>query len=70
MALPSFTQHLAVLEQAGVVTSTKQGRTRTYRLAPTGLDELTVWLAEQRLVWTQRLDQFDEFVTKQQEQQQ
>ena len=70
MALPSFTQHLAVLERAGVLTSTKQGRTRTYRLAPTGLDDLTAWLAEQRLVWTQRLDQFDEFIINQQEQQQ
>lgn len=28
MALPSFTQHLGVLERAGLVTSTKQGRTR------------------------------------------
>ena len=69
MALPSFTQHLSVLEQAGVVTSAKRGRTRTFRLAPTGLDGLTAWLAEQRLVWEQRLDQFDEFVINQQEQQ-
>ena len=67
MALPSFTQHLSVLEGAGVVTSVKKGRTRTFRLSPTGLDELTTWLAEQRLVWEQRLDQFDEFVIKQQE---
>ena len=67
MALPSFTQHLAVLERAGIVTSTKQGRTRTFRLAPAGLDELTAWVAEQRLVWEQRLDQFDDFVIRQQE---
>ncbi len=67
MALPSFTQHLGVLERAGIVTSTKHGRTRTFRLAPTGLDGLTAWLAEQRLVWEQRLDQFDDFVINQQE---
>lgn len=67
MALPSFTQHLGVLERAGIVTSTKHGRTRTFSLAPSGLDGLTVWLAEQRLVWEQRLDQFDDFVINQQE---
>ena len=69
MALPSFTQHLSVLERAGVITSTKQGRTRTFRLLPSRLDELATWLAEQRLVWEQRLDQFDQFVINQQEQQ-
>lgn len=67
MALPSFTQHLAVLERAGIVTSAKHGRTRTFRLAPTGLDGLGAWLAGQRLVWEQRLDQFDDFVINQQE---
>lgn len=67
MALPSFTQHLAVLERAGIVTSAKHGRTRTFRLAPSGLDGLTAWLAEQQLVWEQRLDQFDAFVINQQE---
>lgn len=68
MALPSFTQHLSVLERAGVVESAKHGRTRTFRLSPTGLDGLTTWLAEQRVVWEQRLDQFDDFVINQQEQ--
>ena len=38
MALPSFTQHLDVLEQCGIVTSHKQGRVRTYRLTPEPLE--------------------------------
>ena len=45
MALPSFAQHLGVLERAGVVTSAKQGRTRTFQLAPDGLDRLKVCVA-------------------------
>lgn len=59
MALPSFTQHLTVLERAGLVTSTKEGRVRTYRLAPRGLELADGWLAEQRRLWEQRLDQLD-----------
>ncbi len=62
MALPSFTQHLAVLERAGLVTSTKQGRTRTYRLASAGLDAAEGWLADQRRTWERRLDQLDSFL--------
>lgn len=65
MALPSFTQHLAVLERAGLVASDKQGRIRTYRLAPTGLDAAEGWLAGQRRTWQQRLDQLDQFLIDQ-----
>jgi DNA-binding transcriptional ArsR family regulator len=62
MALPSFTQHLGVLEQAGLVTSTKIGRVRTYRLAPAALEAADGWLAEQRRQWEQRLDQLDDLL--------
>ena len=66
MSLPSFLQHLAVLERAGMVTSTKQGRTRVYQLAPAGLDAAQGWLAAQRRLWERRLDQLDQFLIKQQ----
>jgi DNA-binding transcriptional ArsR family regulator len=68
MALPSFTQHLSVLERAGLVTSDKQGRTRTYRLSPAGLGAADGWLADQRRQWERRLDQLDDFLIDQQEQ--
>lgn len=62
MALPSFTQHLSVLEEAGLVISDKRGRTRTYRLAPSGLEVVEGWLDDQRRLWTTRLDQLDRFL--------
>ena len=48
MTLPSLLQHLRVLEDAGVITSSKQGRVRTVSLRPGALDVLHVWLGEQR----------------------
>lgn len=48
MALPSLLQHLRILEDAGVVTSSKQGRVRTVTLRPGALDVLHLWLGEQR----------------------
>jgi DNA-binding transcriptional ArsR family regulator len=48
MALPSFMQHLSVLERAGVINSEKHGRVRTVSLQPGALDVLHVWLGEQR----------------------
>ncbi|MEC5199217.1 DNA-binding transcriptional ArsR family regulator [Arthrobacter sp. PL16] len=48
MALPSLMQHLRLLENAGLVTSQKQGRVRTVSLRPGALDVLHLWLGEQR----------------------
>jgi DNA-binding transcriptional ArsR family regulator len=62
MALPSFVQHLRVLEQSGVVKSTKTGRVRTYQLDARRLRAAESWLAEQRSLWERRLDQFDAYV--------
>lgn len=63
MALPSFMQHLGVLEEAGIVTSHKAGRTRTYQLAPAALGAATTWLTTNRNHWQRRLDQLDRFLT-------
>ena len=62
MALPSFLQHLDVLQKCGLVQSRKSGRVRTYELAPNTLKEAEDWLAAQRSLWERRLDQLDSFL--------
>ena len=62
MALPSFTQHLDVLEESGLVQSSKLGRTRTYRLAPQALRKAERWMEQQRGVWERRLGQLDRYL--------
>lgn len=62
MALPSFVQHLAVLERCGLVRSRKAGRVRTYRLAPAPLGAAGQWLDAQRAHWERRLDQLDAYL--------
>ena len=62
MQLPSFVQHLSVLEQSRLVTSKKRGRVRTYEIAPERLEVAEDWLAERRRSWEERLDRFDEYV--------
>jgi DNA-binding transcriptional ArsR family regulator len=62
MALPSFTQHLGLLEKAGLVKSRKSGRVRTYRLAPQPLRAAESWLSAQRSLWECRLDQLDAYL--------
>ena len=67
MALPSFSQHLDVLETCGLVRSRKTGRVRTYRLVPKRLDRVENWLSRQRSIWDSRLDQLDSYLTTLQE---
>jgi DNA-binding transcriptional ArsR family regulator len=62
MALPSFTQHLDVLEKSGLVKSRKSGRVRTYALAPRPLRAAERWLSAQRKLWECRLNQLDAYL--------
>jgi DNA-binding transcriptional ArsR family regulator len=62
MKLPSFVQHLSVLEQSRLVKSKKLGRVRTYEIDPKRLKVAEDWLSEQRQLWEARLDQFDQYV--------
>jgi DNA-binding transcriptional ArsR family regulator len=62
MALPSFVQHLRVLEASGLVRSQKTGRVRTYRIVPKQMKLAETWLAQQRALWERRLDQLDDYL--------
>jgi DNA-binding transcriptional ArsR family regulator len=62
MKLPSFVQHLSVLEQSRLVKSKKRGRVRTYEIAPERLEVAEHWLNEQRQLWEGRFDQFDTYI--------
>ena len=64
MALPSFLQHLHVLEDGHLVRSRKTGRVRTYELAPKTLEAAGDWISEQRDLWERRLDRLDAFLAQ------
>jgi DNA-binding transcriptional ArsR family regulator len=60
ITLPSLSKHLRILEESGLVRSTKRGRVRTFRIVPGRLQSAETWLARQRSLWERRLDQLDE----------
>ena len=62
MKLPSFVEHLAVLERSRLVKSKKQGRVRTYEIAPERFEVAENWLIARRQEWEARLDRFDQYV--------
>src|SRR5512146_690408 len=62
MKLPSFVQHLSVLEQSRLVKSRKRGRVRTYEIAPERFKVAEDWLSARRQRWEARLDRLDRYV--------
>jgi DNA-binding transcriptional ArsR family regulator len=44
-AWPTITRHLRVLEEAGLLSHEKVGRTRLYHLQPSRLEIATEWIA-------------------------
>ncbi|MFF1817753.1 metalloregulator ArsR/SmtB family transcription factor [Kribbella sp. NPDC058245] len=44
-AWPTISRHLLVLEEAGLVTTERHGRNRTYRLAPRRIELAVSWLS-------------------------
>ena len=62
MALPSFLEHMKVLEGCGLVHSEKKGRVRTYALAPENFKAAEDWLGRQRKLWERRLDRLDAYL--------
>ena len=62
MTLTGMKKHVGVLEQAGLVTTTKIGRVRTCRLGPRRFEEETAWLEGYRRRWDARFDELDKVV--------
>ena len=56
MALPSFTQHLGVLEGAGLIRREIRGRTHVCHLEPGPLASAHAWLGHYENFWNHHLD--------------
>ncbi|MDF1774821.1 MAG: metalloregulator ArsR/SmtB family transcription factor [Rhizobiaceae bacterium] len=62
MALPSFAQHLKVLEDCGLIASEKRGRSRWCRLMPERFDEAADWMEAERRRLAERLDRLEVYL--------
>ncbi|WP_340151623.1 metalloregulator ArsR/SmtB family transcription factor [uncultured Sneathiella sp.] len=66
MALPSFLQHLSILEKGNIITSKKVGRVRTCYLRPDAFKMIEEWLSDRRTLWEKRLDALENYLDNQQ----
>ena len=64
MSLPAITQHLAMLENSGLVRSEKVGRVRTFCTVPAAFSLAERWFNQRRAQWEQRLDRLGEHLQR------
>lgn len=62
ISLPAVVQHLAALENSGLVTSQKVGRVRTCQLQSDALSQAEQWINDRRTSWVKRLDRLGELL--------
>jgi DNA-binding transcriptional ArsR family regulator len=62
MSLPAVSQHLKVLERAGLIARGRDGQRRPCSLRAERLAEATRWLEHTREAWEARLDRLERFL--------
>jgi|SRR5215467_91074 len=60
LAQPAVSKHLGVLRKVGIVSVTKHGQLRLYRLEPAELKPVHAWVAKYERFWTQHLGRIKE----------
>jgi DNA-binding transcriptional ArsR family regulator len=61
MSLAAVSKHVKVLEAAGLVKRTRQGREHTLELEAAPLREVASWATRFEQYWTERLDRLEDY---------
>jgi DNA-binding transcriptional ArsR family regulator len=67
MSLTGVCKHVRVLERAGLVRRTREGRENTLELSAEPLREVARWIFQYERFWNTRLDRLEKFFTPIQE---
>ena len=62
MSLPAVVQHLAVLQDSGLVRTQKVGRVRTCTLDAGAMSQAERWINDRRIQWERRLDRLGAYL--------
>ena len=62
MSLPAISQHLRILEKAGLVKQQPLGRQRIYSLNPEPLKQVSDWVANYEQFWQEKLDALGKYL--------
>jgi DNA-binding transcriptional ArsR family regulator len=67
MSLPGFLKHLRVLEDAGLVARSKEGRVVSCELSAQPMQAAEAWMSRYEKFWTEKLDSLARYLYQQEE---
>lgn len=62
MSLPAVTKHIKVLENAGLITKTRQAQWRPCKLNGDALKDAADWMEQYRIYWEESFDRLDAYL--------
>ena len=67
MSLPGFMKHLRVLEDAGLIARSKEGRVVSCELSAQPMQAASTWMSRYEKFWTEKLDSLARYLYQQEE---
>jgi len=67
MSLPGFMKHLRVLEDAGLIARSKEGRVVSCELSAQPMQSASTWMSRYEKFWTEKLDSLARYLYQQEE---
>src|SRR5919106_3093953 len=67
MSLPGFMKHLRVLEDAGLIARTKEGRVVSCELSAAPMKAAAAWMSRYERFWSEKLDSLARYLYQQEE---
>ncbi len=61
---PAISKHIKILAECGLIVITQQGRERYCEAKLQKLNEVSKWIEEYRVFWTDKLDALEEFLER------
>jgi len=62
MSLPAITKHIKVLENAGLITKTRQAQWRSCKLNGEAFKDAVDWMEQYRIFWEESFDRLDAYL--------
>ena len=62
MSMPAVSRHLKVLEQAGLITRSREAQWRPCRITAAPLKDVADWLSHYQRFWTESFEHLDEYL--------
>ena len=65
ISVPAISRHLKVLEQAGLITRSREAQWRRNRMRAAPFDDAVAWMQERTRIWQSRMDRLDAHLRRQ-----